>query len=80
MLFFINEILKMFGSCFSREAAYQWFVILVVGLMIRDDHLGVTSVIRDLGLRPECYETMMHFGQYCQLLVQGGAEICAGLS
>ena len=51
----------MFGSCFSREAAYQWFVILVVGLMIRDDHLGVTSVIRDLGLRPECYETMMHF-------------------
>lgn len=61
MLFFINEILKKFITCFSRKAAYHWFVIIVVGLMIRGDHLGVTSVIRDLGLRPECYETMMHF-------------------
>lgn len=61
MLFFINEILRRFRRCFSREAAYQWFVIIVAGLIIRGDHLGVTSVIRDLGLRPECYETMMHF-------------------
>ena len=61
MLFFINEILKSFRSCFSRKAAYCWFVVIVVGLMIRDDNLGVTSVIRSLGLRPECYETMMHF-------------------
>ena len=57
----MNDILKMFVTCFSREAAYHWFVIIVVGLMIRGDHLGVTSVIRDLGLRPECYETMIHF-------------------
>ena len=51
----------MFIGCFTREATYNWFVIIVVGLMIRGDKLGVTSVIRDLGLRPGCYETMMHF-------------------
>ena len=29
--------------------------------MVRWDHLGVTAVIRDLALRHDCYETMMHF-------------------
>lgn len=29
--------------------------------MLRTDHLGVTSVIRDLALRGDCYETMIHF-------------------
>ncbi len=61
MLNFIDEILSCFRSCFTRKAAFNWFVILVVGLMLRSDHLGVTSVIRDLALRPGCYETMIHF-------------------
>ena len=29
--------------------------------MLRTDHLGVTSVIRDLALAPDCYELMIHF-------------------
>lgn len=61
MLKFIDEILSFFRPCFTRKAAFNWFVILVVGLMLRSDHLGVTSVIRDLALRPDCYETMLHF-------------------
>ncbi len=61
MFEFIDEILSRFQSCFSRKAAFRWFVILVVGLMLRSDHLGVTSVIRDLALRHDCYETMIHF-------------------
>lgn len=32
-----------------------------MGLMLRSDQLGITSVIRDLALRPGCYETMFHF-------------------
>ncbi len=61
MLKFVDEILSCFRSCFTRKAAFNWFVILVVGLMLRSDRLGVTSVIRDLALRPDCYETMIHF-------------------
>lgn len=61
MLTFIDEILNYFQSCFSRKAAFHWFVILVIGLMLRSDHLGVTSVIRDLAIRPDSYETMLHF-------------------
>jgi len=57
----IDEILSCFRSCFTRKAAFNWFVILAMGMMLRSDHLGVTSVIRDLALWPDCYETMIHF-------------------
>ncbi len=39
-----------FRKCFSREAAFNWFAVIVVGLMVRTDNLGVTSVIRSLNL------------------------------
>lgn len=29
--------------------------------MLRSDHLGVTSIIRDLSLNHRCYETLIHF-------------------
>ncbi|MEK5448872.1 transposase [Paenibacillus sp. FSL R7-0331] len=32
-----------------------------MGFMLRSDHLGVTSVIRDLSLNGRCYETLLHF-------------------
>ena len=58
---YIEKILSSFESSFSRERAYKWFVTIVIGLMIRSDALGFTSVIRDLCLLPKCYESMMHF-------------------
>ena len=61
MLNFIEKFLNCFESCFSRKAAFRWFVIIVIGLMMRSDKLGITSVIRDLALRPDCYLSMMHF-------------------
>ncbi|MCY9542889.1 transposase [Paenibacillus alvei] len=61
MLKFINEILSAFRACFSRAAAFEWFVVIVVGLMVRSDHLGVTSIVRDLTLDPRHYESMLHF-------------------
>lgn len=50
-----------FKSCFSRKAAFRWFVTITIGLMLRSDKLGVTSVIRDLALRPGCYDSLLHF-------------------
>lgn len=61
MLNFIENILCYFESCFSRKAAFRWFVTITIGLMLRSDKLGVTSVIRDLALRPECYDSLLHF-------------------
>ena len=61
MLNRIEEILKDFRGCFTRRDAYKWFVILVIGIMIRSDKLGVTSVVRDLALRAGSYESMIRF-------------------
>ena len=57
----IEEFLKEFRPCFSRKAAFGWFVTVIVGFMLRSDQLGVTSVIRDLSLAPRCYEPLIHF-------------------
>ena len=59
MFDFIDKILSSFISCFSRKAAFRWFVVLTLGLMLRSDKLGVTSVIRDLALKPDCYLSMI---------------------
>lgn len=61
MLKFIDSLLHSFRSCFSREATYHSFVVIILGLMLRSDHLGVTSIIRDLSLHARCYERLIHF-------------------
>ena len=61
MLNFIENVLCHFESCFSRKAAFRWFVAITIGLMLRSDKLGVTSVIRDLALSPGCYDSLLHF-------------------
>ena len=48
----INSALSCFLECFSRRSAFGWFVTVVIGMMIRSDKMGVTSVIRALGLAP----------------------------
>jgi len=59
---YINDILFDFRPCFSREKAFNWFVIAVVGFMLRSDHLGVTSVIRELGINSDIqYLCLLHF-------------------
>ncbi len=61
MLNFIDKFLCYFESCFSRKASFRWFVTITIGIMLRSDHLGVTSVIRDLALHPDCYLSLLHF-------------------
>lgn len=57
----ISEILFSFRECFSRKATIGWFVTIITGLLIRNDHAGVTSIIRTLSLAPIVYEAMLHF-------------------
>jgi hypothetical protein len=61
MELFLNDFLKMTRKSFSREAAYNWFVIVFIGLMFRNDTLGVSSIIRALDLCPRSYECLLHF-------------------
>jgi hypothetical protein len=48
----INMMLCSFRECFSRGATFKWFVTIIIGMVVRFDNLGVTSIIRALGLKP----------------------------
>jgi len=57
----ISRILYSFRSCFTRTAAFNWFVILVYGFIVRIDLCGASSFIRWLGIKPKLYTTMLSF-------------------
>lgn len=57
----LDKILNIFRNCFTRQACFNWFVIIIIGLMLRSDTLGLTSIIRDLGLESRHYESIIHF-------------------
>jgi len=57
----LDAILEIFRSCFTRKAAFHWFVIVIVGFYVRYDHNGLTSIIRWLSLTPICYDSLVHF-------------------
>jgi hypothetical protein len=44
---------------FSRDQTFFWFVVSVAGLSVRTDNLGVTSIVRALGLQEQCYDSLL---------------------
>jgi len=61
MIEFIDTVLKQFKNIFSRTRSFNWFVITIIGLMLCNDGIGVTSIIRELCLNPKYYESLLHF-------------------
>ncbi|MBC8394842.1 MAG: hypothetical protein H8E17_20020 [Deltaproteobacteria bacterium] len=57
----ISRILASFRSCFTRTAAFKWFVIVVFGFIVRIDLCGVSSFVRWLGIEPTLYTAMLSF-------------------
>ena len=57
----INDIVTQFRGNFKRKKTWQWFVCIVLGFMLRNDHRGVTSTISALRLKPGLYHTLLHY-------------------
>jgi len=57
----VSKILLEFMFCFKRMRTWKWFVVLVIGFMLRSNHRGVTSTISALRLEPKKYHTVLHF-------------------
>lgn len=57
----ISRILVQFRSCFSRRAAFNWFVVVVFGFMVRIDHHGASSFVRWLCIKPRLYTALLSF-------------------
>src|SRR5499427_6348176 len=43
---------------FSYRATFMWFATIVVGMMVRSELRGVTSIVRALNLRPDRYNPL----------------------
>ena len=61
MFDYIFTILECFLPAFSRRTSFAWFATLVIGFLLRSDKLGITSVVRDLSLRPSSYLSLLNF-------------------
>ena len=57
----ISRMLEQFRSCFSRSAAFEWFVVAIFGFIIRLDHHGVSSFVRWLCIKPRLYTSLLCF-------------------
>jgi hypothetical protein len=57
----LHRLLAFLRPAFSRQATYRWFVVVFVGLLVRDDTFGVSSVVRALSLGPQSYTALLHF-------------------
>ena len=61
MIKFIDSVLRKFRNCFSRSAAYHWFVVVIIGLLTRTEFLGVTSFMRCFSFAPKAYDSLIKF-------------------
>lgn len=52
-------MLAQLRPAFSRTRTFLWFGLCVMGMTVRKDLLGVTSIVRALGLKQKCYDRLL---------------------
>ena len=48
-------------SACARTQTFLWMALCLAGITIRKELLGVTSIVRALGLEPACYDRLLDF-------------------
>lgn len=67
----LERFVAFLKPAFSRQATYRWFVIVLVGFLVRTDTFGVSSIVRALSLTPGCYTCLLHFFHSSAWSVEG---------
>jgi hypothetical protein len=57
----IEQILKSLRPAFSREIPFEWFVLLMWGLLLSHQPAAVTGYVNGLGLDESCYGAALHW-------------------
>lgn len=58
--YWYNAVVLLRPAC-ARMRTFLWFVTCLAGMTIRGDLLGVTSIVRALGLKGICYDRILDF-------------------
>jgi hypothetical protein len=57
----INNIISGFRKKVKRKKTWEWFLVIIIGMMVGNVRQGLTKVISSLRLMPEKYHAMVHF-------------------
>ncbi len=57
----IEQIIKSLRPAFSREAAFEWFVIMVWGILLCNRTPAITSYLNAVGLSEYYYDHALHW-------------------
>lgn len=57
----IEQILRKLRPAFSREVPFEWFVLMMWGLLLGHQPAAVTSYVNGLGLDESCYGAALHW-------------------
>ena len=55
-----NLARQLKGAC-ARTRTFLWMIVCLMGMTVRIDLLGVSSIVRALGLVPACYDRILDF-------------------
>jgi hypothetical protein len=55
-----NLVCELRSAC-ARTRTFLWMSLCLAGMTTRKDLLGVTSIVRALGLEPACYDRLLDF-------------------
>ena len=53
----------------ARTRTFLWMLVVLAGFCVREDLLGVTSIVRALGLQAACYDRILDLFHSCALNV-----------
>jgi hypothetical protein len=72
----IEQILLELRPVFSREATFEWFLLLFWGALWTTQPPGVTSYVNAMGLSESYYHQAFESGSIEQYLVLLASEVC----
>src|SRR5258708_10234380 len=53
-------VCDLWAAC-ARSRTFLWMALCLAGMATRKELLGVTSIVRALGLEPACYDRLLDF-------------------
>ena len=55
------ELVRTLRPACARTQTFLWMVVCLAGMTTRKDLMGVTSIVRAMGLAPVCYDRLLDF-------------------
>ncbi len=61
MLKYLENYFKFMRPAFMRVATFNWFIITIIGIILKTDNYGASSLIRSLNLDYKFYNSLLNF-------------------